>query len=258
MNAIIKKFIESGNNGLVKKGLQLLDEKQLEYNFHQFLSIYDWLQSNLTLDKGHTTIEQKIRFLNSLKSLNLSDLKLKVLPRGFSLLKNLTFLDLSNNLFEKFPDRLLAFHNLKSINLSNNRIRKQEILPIYSRSVDTLDFSGNDITQVDFLISFPNIKVLFLDENKELKFSKDILLLNKLSKLKIRACNLETLPMYIVDLKSLTYLDLSENFLTDLPEKILLKKGLRTLSLNYNKFTKETLRSYSKIVDGSFELSYSY
>lgn len=254
---LIKEFIESGDNRLVKIGLELIKKNDFNYNFSSFETIYNWLQSNLILEKGHTSVEQKIRFINSLKELNLSELKLKKLPESFYLLKNIQYLDLSYNEFDEIPCSLLEFIKLKTLKLSHNSINCDHFYCQYYSNLQTIDLSNNKILNTDFLIYFPNVKNLILSGNENLSFTKYITLNEKLITLEVRSCGIINIPLFISHLKKLSFLDLSDNLLVDLPKELLLKKGLQRLSLNYNSFKKETLKKYDELVNYSYELNYS-
>jgi len=150
--------------------------------------------------------------LEDIKQLDLSCIRLEVLPESFGDLKQLEDLDLSGNKLTKLPE---SFGNLKDL--------------------QDLDLNDNKLT--DLAESFGNLKDLQnldLSDNQLTKLPESFGNLKSLRNLNLIRNGLTGLPESFGNLKSLHMLYLDGNELTDLLESFGGLKSLRVLSLRSN------------------------
>ncbi|XP_057304115.1 leucine-rich repeat-containing protein 57-like [Hydractinia symbiolongicarpus] len=137
--------------------------------------------------------------------------KLKELPPEFSKLpKTLRTLDLSDNFLHTLPS-LGQFVNLKSLAVDNNKLSDASADISKLVKLESLIFSSNLLRTFNLsnAASLRNLKTVNLNKNKIKEF-----------------------PITLCQLSSLDAVDLSENFISTLPNDI---KGLKSIELNLNK-----------------------
>lgn len=137
------------------------------------------------------------------------------LPREILELKNLEALYLkSDELF----DLDFSFNDLPQLKVFYVQSRKLEVLPenlLCHPKLETISASESHIQKLEIKPNSQlNLKTLLLNKNK-----------------------LETVPQYLEHLESLENLNLSDNNLSELPEVLRLLNNLKTLSLNRNQLT---------------------
>jgi Leucine-rich repeat (LRR) protein len=100
-------------------------------NFSFFTALVD-----LDLSKGGLetigSIAPSLRYLTSLKKLNLSANAISELPREIGLLKSLTDLDASSNALTVLPEELGNLTDLVFLNLMNNQVGRWVVLTVHS------------------------------------------------------------------------------------------------------------------------------
>lgn len=82
-------------------------------------------------------LQAEIRFLQNLKTLDLSDNKFTNVPAEIGQLKSLEVLDLSNNQLTGLPHELGNLSNLKRLNLSGNEYSKADLSIIKEKLPDS-------------------------------------------------------------------------------------------------------------------------
>ena len=181
--------------------------------------------------------------------LDLSDNHLKHLNRSsFEGLLNLRVLLLNRNSLTVLPDRIFAGLNLNRLDLSNNLINPlTNCVFCLADAIKKLDLSNNKITSFSAVLLEPisySLEQLYIDRNRYLIDSPSsvVALLQPLRRLKLLSAaeiNLdESLPESTFDsLKSLVFLNISNNSLTELNSRLLspVAVSLTTLDVSNNK-----------------------
>jgi Leucine-rich repeat (LRR) protein len=200
-----------------------------------------------------TNLPGEIWKLKSLTMLDLSGNQLTSLPEEIGKLKSLTELDLGDNQLTSLPREIGQLESLTSLNLSGSQLTSLPSEIEQLKSLTELDLSENDSLNL-FFVAFSNfVKPISLttyeyasnyDEDKLLikiskksDFPSEIVQLKSLTSLDLNENQLTGLPPEIEQLKSLTNLSLGENQLTSLPPEIGQLKSLTNLSLGENQLT---------------------
>lgn len=158
-------------------------------------------------------------FLWNALSLKLSKLGLygnclRTLPSFFTRLVNLTKLDLSSNMLESLPEDIGSLVSLKWLNLTDNRL---VLLPPSFSSLTKLESLGlgsNLLAALPDLSSLCHLSILPIYENY-----------------------LESVPTWVGRLERLRKLDLSYNFIVNVPEDMFYLPNIYYLNLRGNRIT---------------------
>lgn len=255
---LVNVFLKSGDNLLINSIKKLVKTEDLNINTTSasFERLYFWLKKQLKFRENHQSIFDKIAYLNSINSLNLSGKGLSELPDEIELLSNVDVLDLSHNAFKEIPKQIFKIQGLIDLNLSNNLIADSDLNAGVS-SVVILNIENNCLNNFDFCLVFPSLVELNLSGNP-VSISKYIQFLPYLELINLTNCQLTFLPSYISNCQHLSDLILDENFLSSIDHKILEMESLKSLSVNKNSFKQETLRAYEKRINHGYSFSYSY
>ena len=172
-----------------------------------------------------------------LNSLHLSNNRLERLPRFMMNYKKLTTLKINGNKLSSFPYSIMFLSNLSDLDISNNLITSIPLNIKYLSHLSTLNASNNVIKTIsDVFQTLRNLKLVDLSNNQLKSLPISLLKNEKLHALnasgnKIKEIN--ALP------KSLTSVNLANNDLTELPEKLFLKMThLTNVNLSDNKLSK--------------------
>jgi Leucine-rich repeat (LRR) protein len=116
-------------------------------------------------------LKKKLRFrpnvfaLNALKTLNVSNRELDVLPKEIGSLENLTELNLGNNYLNELPDEIGSLKNLVMLNLTDNHLSE---LPSTIKNLSKLKLlviKDNDFTSIPVeLYELKNLRILGVDD----------------------------------------------------------------------------------------------
>lgn len=157
--------------------------------------------------------------------------------------------------FIKYEDRVVAIFKNNKIFLNNQNIRKISSLDAINGKLDVvndLDLSNNQISNLNGIEKFSNIRVLKLNNNEITKV-KGLENLSGLEKLSLRN-NRITEISGLKNLTNLKYIDLSNNpTLTEIPEVLNDLPSLEMIKLwNCN------IKKYSKSTDKIFWMNQNY
>ncbi len=147
-----------------------------------------------------------------IENLDLSNKKLKKIPRFVFSLINLKHLNLGNNQLQSIPDEIGQLNKLQILDLRNNQI---EII-------------SSEIGQLQ------NLKIFNLKNNLFQTFPKIILQLQSLRELNLRSNQITNIPSEIEKLQSLEELNVYNNPLKTLPIEIGNLKKLWRLKIKTN------------------------
>ncbi|OJX13232.1 MAG: hypothetical protein BGO77_06075 [Caedibacter sp. 37-49] len=166
--------------------------------------------------------------LTTLRCLNLSHCKLKMLPDEFGDLINLTFLDMSGNDYEerRLPSAVCRLTRLKTLDARACGFKSLHPQLGNLNALEYLDLSGNR--------SMSHEIHNFLSEVGEL---------TRLKTLNLKNCSLKKLPDELTKLHTLETLILNDNYLKQLPSKFNNLSALTYLDLSNNPFQRQGLAS---------------
>jgi Protein tyrosine and serine/threonine kinase/Leucine rich repeat len=168
----------------------------------------------LSVSCGLTQFPSEILDLaDSLEILDLSNNRLKSLPKDFSLLKNLKAAFFANNEFEEIPEILARCPQLSIIGFKSNQIRHVS----------------------DEALS-PTLRWLILTHNQLKQLPPKMGTLSKLQKLMLAGNQLSSLPDTMAACQNLELIRLSANRLTELPRWLLSLPRLSWLAYAGNPF----------------------
>ncbi|CAH8853641.1 unnamed protein product [Trichobilharzia szidati] len=165
--------------------------------------------------------------------------------QGFNVVPSIIFhrttitkLNLSNNSLSFLPSEICVMINLRYLDISHNNLRGYSQVPGMSSTGVFQMKSGGDKVQlsggggggkstssarkshVQSLNNSNNINNNIDDKTESTQFPKDMNRLVNLKTLKMSSCELKVIPKIIFQLTSLTKLDLSDNWTTELPAMI--------------------------------------
>ncbi|APJ04245.1 leucine-rich repeat domain-containing protein [Silvanigrella aquatica] len=196
-------------------GLQNL--KKLNLSYMRYMNINENIKIGLkelkkleglnlnSNDLNHLPEDFFTPFVN-LKELKLSSTQLEILPNSILQLKNLEKLNLSNNKFNSLPEGIFStLTRLKDLNLYNVIFNNKNYKPIKEDTFSNL----KDLESIK--INGMNLESLYNDKDR----SNDVTLFK--------------------GLKNLTYINLSDNNLSKIPEELRELNKLKTIILNGNK-----------------------
>ncbi|MFN0175619.1 MAG: COR domain-containing protein [Saprospiraceae bacterium] len=154
-------------------------------------------------------------------SLDLSGLKLSVLPESISKFKNLTELDVSKNQLSALPESIGDLKNLTDLNVSQNQLNSLPESISKLINLTELDVSQNQLSALPESIGdLKNLTTLNVSQNQFKSLSENIGDLKNLTDLFVDNNNLSILPASIVKLKNLETLYLHDNEFSVLPQSI--------------------------------------
>uniref|UniRef100_A0A8D0AGY0 Leucine-rich repeat-containing protein 40 n=1 Tax=Sander lucioperca TaxID=283035 RepID=A0A8D0AGY0_SANLU len=190
--------------------------------------------------------------LKKLSSLTLQQNLQESLPEELGQLQNLTQLDLSNNHLKILPSSLGCLTCLQKLNLSNNQLSSLPDSLARLCNVKLLDCSKNQLTDVPASLSeMSALEQLYLRHNKlrllpkllelyvgnnhiEQLQAEQLACLTAISLLELRDNKIKILPEKITLLSTLTRLDVTNNDITTLPASVSLLPNLKVLLLEGN------------------------
>ena len=188
-----------------------------------------------------------------IKTMDLSNLELEILPEQIINLEYLEELDLSNNLFNNFPEALCSVSSrISKLNIENNNLcDPTEIAHCVLEDI-TIDFEKQECTKVkydeemDFLLEFirsndldsisSNIfnEVKWSWEETDSALTDDDKQIERIIEIKWVNYGITNLPGTISHLKFLKKLQLENNQLTTLPTQMRYLEALENLQLHDN------------------------
>lgn len=232
----ILELYKEGYLEMVRKAAP--DTKESIEEFFELLDKADESQNIAGLNELKKSEYNKILFLD------LSEQKLKELPKQIELCTNLLAIDLSNNPITKFegldkckslnavfiesseltfiPNEIFYLKNLTSINLNNNNISNFETTvhePL--KFLTGVNLSSNRLKEIPkaFLGSL-NLLNLSIENNRLESFDVDIAKSKKLYSLSIYNNPIRKIPAEIGELTNLKHLDIDQLEISSLPNTI--------------------------------------
>jgi len=171
------------------------------------------------------TLPDEIGSLNKLEDLALGQNGLESIPSSItSLKKSLKTINLSDNKISILPEAITGLTDLVHLNISNT---KSEDGKLSDNSINTLPISIKNLTK---------LKRLFLNYNQLNSLPKEIGCLKRLNTLQISGNNLRKIPNEIGLLEDLESLTLDNNYLESLPCEIGKLRKLAHITADGNQF----------------------
>ena len=204
------KFLSLSNNYIdystfrFKKNKHL---KDLNLQFTGLNKIPRSIQKNKSLEVlflGNNLItsfaRRDFKKMQTLKALNLYNVRLTQLPINVTKLKNLEELDLYYNEFKQLPDEICAMPKLKTLAVSNNQLWK---LPENLSKIQTLKVLYAHHNKLSTLPVLPDLKLLHLSYNLFKEVPKEVYPLANLEEFDISRNEIEEVPVKLVEFKKL-------------------------------------------------------
>jgi len=188
------------------------------------------------------TFPKEVLQFTNLIHLNLAHNKIESLEGlDLSMLEDLEELILYDNKFRFFPyAELDTAPNLLVIDLGENDLKALDDQINTLRFLESLDLSGNRISDISNEIKLPFLKTLALERNYIDEFPDFVQQSPKLRSLNIYGNNIKVIPKDINELSKLKHLNIGDNPLETIDQSITLRK-LKTLILDWVDLSKPGL-----------------
>ncbi|HVX01478.1 MAG TPA: leucine-rich repeat domain-containing protein [Candidatus Babeliaceae bacterium] len=122
-------------------------------------------------EKAVVELEKEV----TLKTLNLSNNHLTIIPNDFFELTSLEELDLSKNCLTTISNKIAQLKNLKNLNISYNQINQIPRKIAHLIHLRALNLENNDCTDLpDEITTLTNLQTLNIRENSRLNLSLDL------------------------------------------------------------------------------------
>ncbi len=183
-----------------------------------------------------TFISQDLKKLKSLEILEIGNNNLTELPEEIGELKNLKELRIDYNPLLSIPSKLYSLPQLTQISFGNyffEEIPKFE----FPDSIVKLKIKlSSKCKNFNDLVQFKNFRELEINGNLP-NYKLDLSPIPRLTKLSIIDCGLRKVPGFLISLKSLTHLDLSNNLIHEIPAFLSTMSSLEELVMNHNQIS---------------------
>ncbi|XP_070577764.1 leucine-rich repeat-containing protein 57-like isoform X2 [Ptychodera flava] len=195
-----------------------------------------------------------MRLTKNLRTLDLSDNKLQVLPKSIAQFTVLKSFLANNNRLGSLPLELGSLSKLEAVSLNNNRITSLPATFSKLRSLKTVSLCGNGITQFPFeLCSLKNLDVVDLSRNKLTQLPDQIADLQAIE-LNVNQNQISRISECTARCPRLKVLRIEENCLQvdSIPSQLLTDSQVSLLSLDGNLFEMKQfhqLAGYDKYMD---------
>ncbi|NGX38408.1 MAG: Internalin-A [Chlamydiae bacterium] len=215
-------WLEENKNLL--SSMTKLDPKKINCILHFIPSEIRYLSSLKSLELvAHfiTVIPSEIRYLSSLAKLKLSSNQLIAIPPEIGKLSSLRILELEHNKITVIPPEIGKLSSLTQLFLGQNKIRA--IPPEIGKltSLKSLGLNKNYITVISSpIFNLSLLKELYLPYNQITEIPPEIRYLSSLRTLALSNNKIQAIPPEICKLPSLNELDLSSNEITSIPSEI--------------------------------------
>ncbi len=194
------------------------------------------LESLSDLDVSNTQISElpeSICELKSLESLNVSHTQISELPKRICGLKSLTTLDVSKTQISELPESICELKSLESLNVSDTEINDLPERVCELKSLWCLDVSDTKINDLpEGICELKSLMGLNVSHMQIRELPERVCELKNLWNLDVSHTQIRELPEGICELKSLEHLDVSHTQIRELPERICELKSLRELNLS--------------------------
>lgn len=186
--------------------------------------------------------------------------RVKFEPKEIHAWSEIKEIDFGGNDLSNIPDDILAHTGLIDLSLFSNNFSIVPEAIFFLNQLNHLNLGANKITTLPKSIyKLNNLKILDLGYNQLTYLPSDIGYLKKLEQLIVHNNCLASLPKEIGSMIELEHISFYGNDLSDLPDEILGLKKLKTLELQDNNFTVESVKKWTeKFRDTQCEISFGY
>jgi len=176
--------------------------------------------------------------LRSLSHLNLSYNDIRYLPRNFGKLNTLYSIDLNHNQLLQLPPSFKQLQNLRYLNLHGNKLEKIPNVLFKLRDLTQLEVGLNELIQIQTAITdCSSLRKLCLGGNEINQDSLgNILRLKNLNELDLYDNKLREIPDKIDKQNHFEILSLHNNQLNSLPKSFKYLDSLESIDLSWNNF----------------------
>ena len=214
---------------------------------NQLLSLphsFSLLSSLCTLDLASNQLKSlppDISMFQSLQSLNISNNQLTSVPPSLPSLERLRFLYLAFNSISTFPtfDFFMGLSSLQSLHLGYNPVADLAGSLLFPPSLTSLHLDGLELSYLPPVVfRLPQLKNLSFSNNPEIAgLDGPFSLLNQLQSLDCCGCNIQFISPSLAGASKLTYLNLSNNGISQLPSSLGKLQCLVDLDVSANRLT---------------------
>ena len=191
--------------------------------------------NSLYLQRNQIKTVNGIERASLLTILDLSNNCLHCLPKSFGQLKSLVTLNLSGNRLAELPESIGSLSQLKTLDCSCNKLRSLPDSLGNIIELTSLDLSTNHLTSLPESVGFlPKLEDLRLSSNQLTFLPVSFGQLNRLHALLLRNNKFGQVPEQLSQLTSLQSLNLRENMIAHMDQSV---KSLKYLILDQNHLT---------------------
>ena len=184
------------------------------------------------------------------KTIDLSEMSLKIIPSGLLQLTFITNLNLSGNLFEDLNIEFSCLSLLNSLNLSHNQLKN---LPdwISKLSIEYLWLDSNPFDELpNIILKLDKLKLLSIRNCTIKKLPNDII--SNLNEIEIFDCTgnqiSEFKEKFFISMEKLKHLKCGNNLLRELPHIIFVRESLEVLEIQRNQLERLSAEPFNTIV----------
>jgi GTPase SAR1 family protein len=240
---------------------QLTQLELLDISHNQLAALPEWLSGltqlrSLNLSSNRlTALPESLGQLTQLQTLRLSGNQLTELPESLGQLTQLQWLNLARNQLATLPESLCQLTQLELLDLSGNRLIELPKRLGQLTQLRRLDLDVNTLTALpDSLGQLSNLQELWLGNypiggNPLRVVPPAIRHLGALTELILSQCEVEVLPDWVGELKSLVSLSVAGNHIKDLPPALVGLQHLTDIDLRNNPLNPELAAAFGEGLD---------
>jgi Leucine-rich repeat (LRR) protein len=217
---------------------------------------YDWYPMDVVRrlkerSSGNIPMSQKERFLSSIEFLDLTSLRLAIVPEFVKEMKNLKSVNLSNNFIKGSIDGTMLPEGINVLNLSDNLITRFSFNGFSTTSlldIESVNLEGNQLTEVPE--SFSNVVGLMdinLKDNNIVSIDQEFVAPKNIIKIDLSSNDMERFDILKGALTSCVEFNLSGNRIRVLSEQVFKQKALRDFYLSDNPIEDWEIVHYGKV-----------
>ncbi|MGA3541559.1 COR domain-containing protein [Micromonosporaceae bacterium DT194] len=168
-----------------------------------------------------TSVDIDISSLKMLRTLKLSNNRLREFPTELLGLPRLASLDLSGNQISSIPPEISELKGLRTLRINDNVLASVNSGFGKLTQLETLEVARNQLIGItDKLQGLAKLKTLDVSVNYLGEIQDEFKYLKSLRRLKAAGNRIATLTPELAGLRNLEFLDLRDNYLTDLPYEL--------------------------------------
>lgn len=162
-------------------------------------------------------LPKEVGALLQLQKLDLSHNKISMIPHEFCLMKTITWLDLSHNSLQELPKCFGTLTSLIILRASHNMLSKLPVTFHHLQSLEELCLASNKFHEIDCNAALPRIRVLDFEANRISYLPLEVVEMQSLQYLNLRHNNIKSLPLEIEGRIKSVQIELDQNPLSDVP-----------------------------------------